>query len=381
MNIVGGAVCTVGYGAGKVGEKVAGKKAIDSVAFKAGFTSWMWTNGIFPSSKYEPLGVSEAAIKDLYGMETTPKANDTSLTPIIVSNHVSYLDGVVLGSLFGAPKIVAKAGARDVPVLGNLMEEMEVVFVQRDASDSRHATLDAIKNHCSAWKPGQRPLLIFAEGTTTSGECLAPFKRGAFIAGAPVRPVLLVYTGQGDVSIPNYKDTGNGVEKISDQEWAAQFMGHFVHSLHVRILAPYVPNEAEKADADLYTKNVEAYMASHLRRVREEVFNTSWQAAAGRTDGGMGYKFGDVARIAVRRTRGSLGSLANWSSGVAHNVTSRIRNPTSEGCLGRGKLQEDDAAASAGASSASLGAAASAGSNSASLPVGSSASQSNVSTK
>ena len=45
LNIVGGTIATVGYGTGKIGEVVGRKKAVDSVAFKAGFTSWMWSNG------------------------------------------------------------------------------------------------------------------------------------------------------------------------------------------------------------------------------------------------------------------------------------------------------------------------------------------------
>ena len=32
-----------------------------------------------------------------------------------------------------------------------------------------------------------------AQGTTTNGKCLLPFKTGAFLAGAPVRPVVLEY--------------------------------------------------------------------------------------------------------------------------------------------------------------------------------------------
>ncbi len=31
------------------------------------------------------------------------------------------------------------------------------------------------------------------QGTTTNGKCLLPFKTGAFLAGAPVQPVILKY--------------------------------------------------------------------------------------------------------------------------------------------------------------------------------------------
>merc|ERR1712226_1434129 len=109
---------------------------------------------------------------------------------------------------------------------------MDTVFVDRSDGDSRHATMEAIKTHCSEWCLGQRPMLIFPEGTTTNGEGILEFKKGAFVAGVPVRPVLLVYTGQWDPASTTYKATSKGLKKISDTEWATQFLGHLVHSVH-----------------------------------------------------------------------------------------------------------------------------------------------------
>ena len=40
---------------------------------------------------------------------------------------------------------------------------------------------------------GQRPMLLFPEGTTTNGMFLLPFKSGAFLAGCPLQPVILQY--------------------------------------------------------------------------------------------------------------------------------------------------------------------------------------------
>jgi len=313
LNVVGGAVCGLGYGLGKVGEVVGGTKSVDSKVFQAGFMSWMYANGILPSVQYEPLEVFDAsgggngspyvlcrAMADASSNPNGPLDEDMSLTSLIVSNHVSYLDGVVLAALFGAPKILAKAGSRNVPVLGHLMKEMDVVFVERNLSESRHATLDAIKAHCSAWTPGERSLLVFPEGTTTNGESLAPFKKGAFVSGLSVRPVILVYTGQFDPANPTFKETEHGLEEISDAEWCAKFMGSLVHSMHVRVLAPYVPTQDEALDPELYASNMQRFMAKELVRIRSEVHQDSWKAAAGRTHGGMSYKFGDLTRMTIR---------------------------------------------------------------------------------
>lgn len=303
-NLVGGGLAGGGYAVGKACEVLGMGKTVDNAAFKAGFTAWMWSNGIFPTVKHEPLGESGAALAELYGRGEA-LAQDLTQTPIIVSNHTSYLDGLILANVLHCPRIVAMASSRKVPVVGKIMEDMDTVFVDRSSSSSRSATKDAISAHCAAWEPGDRPLLIFPEGTTTNGECCKEFKQGAFSAGAPVRPVVLVYTGRWDPASTTYRATarGDGLAEISDREWAAQFLGHFVHSLHVRVLAPYVPSAAERADPELYALNCQAHMAEAVRRVRAEVEAASWKASAGRTEGGAGYEFGDLTRSTTRAAR------------------------------------------------------------------------------
>lgn len=54
-------------------------------------------------------------------------------------------------------------------------------------------------------------------------------------------------------------------------------------------------------DPDFYALSMHALMTSELARVRKELHENSWQAAAGLIDGGMGYKFGDVTRMTVKR--------------------------------------------------------------------------------
>ncbi len=68
-------------------------------------------------------------------------------------------------------------GAR--PML--LFPEVSVAFASRMASFVQEALFD--------WKTA----IHFLQGTTTNGEYLLPFKSGAFLAGAPVQPVLIRY--------------------------------------------------------------------------------------------------------------------------------------------------------------------------------------------
>lgn len=300
--VVGSTLATAGYGVGKLGEAVGAGKAVDSTAFRAGFTSWMWSNGIFPTVKHEPLPSSlTAQLQKEYSFSRTPRKGDMGITPLIVSNHISYLDGLVLAACFGAPKVVAMSGSRKVPVFGKLMEEIDVVFVDRSAHDSRKATLNAIQDHCNQWEPGKRPLLIFPEGTTTNGEGLVEFKKGSFIPGKPVRPVLIVYTGSFDPASTTYKQTAKGVQETSDKEWAKQFMGHFIHSMRVHVYPPYIPTQEERESPELYAKNCRAYMESELKTLRTTLIERSWKVSSGRKGGGLGYQFGDVTRSAARK--------------------------------------------------------------------------------
>merc|ERR1719293_349001 len=131
---------------------------------------------------------------DLYGAGPA-NAEDVRQAPLLVSNHTSYLDGLVLAACLGFPRVVAMSGSRKVPIVGHLMEEMGCVFVDRSSSDSRKATLEAITQHCAAWSPGDRPMMLFPEGTTSNGVDILEFKKGAFVPGAPVRPVVICYTG------------------------------------------------------------------------------------------------------------------------------------------------------------------------------------------
>jgi len=302
MNLVGGTAAAGGYAVGKAGEMIGCRKAIDNPAFHAGLTSWLWANGIVPDVKYEALGGAAAKVAEYYNVPAPRSAKNMSITPVLVSNHVCYLDGAILASICRAPRVVAMSGSRKAPVVGKLMEEMDVIFVDRNRQDSREATLAAIGEHNVRWKPGDRPLLIFPEGGTTNGEGLKDFKKGAFAAGMPVRPMLLVYTSKWDPASTSWTRTQDGdLVEQSSTEWAKQFFGHFVHSIHVRVLAPYFPNSEEKADPGLYAKNVQEYMASNLERVHEELHKRSWKAAAGRSDGALNYQFGDVVRTIGRK--------------------------------------------------------------------------------
>ena len=133
----------------------------------------------------------------ILGFHVRPVGEPTALRPaLFASNHVSYTDISVLGSLI-VGSFVAKAEVARWPLFGWLAKLQRTVFVdrrvrstafQRDALTARLAAGDA--------------LILFPEGTSGDGNRVLPFKSALFSAAeqspqtAPiaVQPVSIAYT-------------------------------------------------------------------------------------------------------------------------------------------------------------------------------------------
>lgn len=113
---------------------------------------------------------------------------------LIASNHVSWLDIVVLSSV--APvSFIAKSDVARWPFFGSLARLQRTVFVDRDR---RHATGGSRDEMRERLKAGDA-LVLFPEGTSGDGRSVLPFKSAFFGAaespGVLVQPVTLAYRG------------------------------------------------------------------------------------------------------------------------------------------------------------------------------------------
>ncbi len=98
---------------------------------------------------------------------------------LLASNHLSYLDIVVLWTLVDGD-FVAKSEVRGWPVIGRLAASADTLFVDR----SRRADLPRVVDGLSERLSGGRSVLVFPEGTSTAGDSILPFKPGMFeVAG------------------------------------------------------------------------------------------------------------------------------------------------------------------------------------------------------
>lgn len=94
---------------------------------------------------------------------------------LLVSNHQSWADIVALGSVMRL-SFIAKAEVKGWPVFGFLARLQRTVFVAREARTSTGVQAGAIAARLSAGEA----MVLFAEGTTSDGNAVLPFKTALF---------------------------------------------------------------------------------------------------------------------------------------------------------------------------------------------------------
>jgi 1-acyl-sn-glycerol-3-phosphate acyltransferase len=127
------------------------------------------------------------------GMRISSSGLDQMPLPcIVVANHESYLDGVLLAAtlppVFG---FVIKREMQRVPVAGWLLTRIGAHFVARNnGSGSKSDALRVLRSASSG-----QPLAFFPEGTFRREPGMLPFHNGAFVAaqraGLPLVPLVI----------------------------------------------------------------------------------------------------------------------------------------------------------------------------------------------
>jgi 1-acyl-sn-glycerol-3-phosphate acyltransferase len=113
-------------------------------------------------------------------------------TGLVVSNHVSWLDILVIQSVLPGA-FVAKAEVRRWPVIGSLAQSCATIFVERASSRSARAMVDA---SVAAFDQGYC-VIGFPEGTSSDGTDLGVFHANIFESaircGSALQPLTLRY--------------------------------------------------------------------------------------------------------------------------------------------------------------------------------------------
>lgn len=129
----------------------------------------------------------------IIGLRITQQGSFTeSPSALVVANHSSWLDIVVINSLQPAA-FIAKAEIARWPVVGLLVARSGTLFIERGKRHAVHAVLKATIERLKQ----SSYVVVFPEGTTNNGHQLLPFHgnlvEAAIRAGVPVQPLAISY--------------------------------------------------------------------------------------------------------------------------------------------------------------------------------------------
>jgi lyso-ornithine lipid O-acyltransferase len=138
----------------------------------------------------------------LFGLHVEMKGIISDQRPLLlVSNHVSWSDILVLGSL-AELSFIAKNEVEDWPLFGRLAKLQRTVFIDRK---TKRKAGEQSREIADRLKAGDI-LVLFAEGTTSDGNRILPFKSSLFGAAKMaldadqadakvfIQPVSIAYT-------------------------------------------------------------------------------------------------------------------------------------------------------------------------------------------
>eukprot|EP00585_Thalassiosira_rotula_P005602 CAMPEP_0196149054 /NCGR_PEP_ID=MMETSP0910-20130528/29031_1 /TAXON_ID=49265 /ORGANISM="Thalassiosira rotula, Strain GSO102" /LENGTH=405 /DNA_ID=CAMNT_0041411907 /DNA_START=116 /DNA_END=1333 /DNA_ORIENTATION=- len=226
---------------------------------------------------------------------------------VVVVNHIGFAELMYLCYSDGCC-FVSKDTNRALPFIGKISEVLQSIYVDRgegeggrsihggqqqgEASSSSSTTMQNSRSHTSDVSsasggggsnaktttekilerahspPGTwPPLAICPEGTTHTGHVMIRFATGAFRAGLPIQPVIVSSPFSSRFGYDPSFSCANIVMHI------ICLMTQPMNHLHVKHLAVYVPNDAEKKDPTLYANNVRRKMAQELG---VECYDLTW---------------------------------------------------------------------------------------------------------
>lgn len=130
----------------------------------------------------------------IFGLQVTTigLANLPESSCVVVANHTSYLDGIVLkAALPPRFSFVVKREAASMPVVGVVLRRIGSEFVERHSEGGRHRDARRVMRRAEAG----HSLVFFPEGTFDEQVGLKRFHIGAFVAATrgdmPVVPTVI----------------------------------------------------------------------------------------------------------------------------------------------------------------------------------------------
>jgi lyso-ornithine lipid O-acyltransferase len=195
----------------------------------------------------------------LHGVRLRVEGRIPSAASVLVANHISYFDPLVIASLVRCAP-VAKREVSGWPLVGELSRRLGVLWVDRACPVSGARVIrEAVSTLAE-----DVSVLVFPEGTTTYGSSVLPFKRGIFgaarLAGVPIVPIAISYEGE-------------------EAAWVGDdaFLPHYARSIarpctrvRVRFMEPLTADVAAEKLAEMARVRIETSLPNGYPRVHDE---------------------------------------------------------------------------------------------------------------
>jgi lysophosphatidylcholine acyltransferase/lyso-PAF acetyltransferase len=152
------------------------------ISFWAKF--FILVNGVTVNKKHLPY---EEVYKKYLGSDYDLKNQDNF--SLIICNHIGFFEVVVNMIKYSAGFIAAEQ-VKNYWFIGNIAKAMNCLFLTREKSSDRQEIFRRLEERQKNFyeKKLLSPLVLFPEGTTTSGRHILKFKKGAFYALLPIKP-------------------------------------------------------------------------------------------------------------------------------------------------------------------------------------------------
>lgn len=193
---------------------------------------------------------------------------------LLVCNHLSYLDILVIGGFAGS-RFVSKQEVAGWPVVGFLARVGRVLFVDR----GRRKDLLRVGQQIAGTLQAGVSVALFPEGTSSRGEAVLPFHPGllqaAAEAGVACRALALRYETPDDCRPPACTICWWGDMSFPPHVWNLMKIARIDATLH------FAPEAVRDEDRKRLARVLHAQVAQAFRPVRQAAAAFGAPAAAG----------------------------------------------------------------------------------------------------
>lgn len=225
-----------------------------------------------PAEQHRLVQWWAAKLLRLIGIELRVRGRPQAGASLLVLNHVSWLDIMVVHAALPQARFVSKADVKAWPLAGRLADAAGTLYLERerkrDALRVVHLMADALRAGGS--------VAIFPEGTTSTGHGLLPFHanllQAAIATATPVQPAALRFADSMHAVSPALEFVGDTT--LAQSVWRSACGDGVVAHLH--LLPPQASAHAQRREL---AGRLRTDIASALDRIE-------WpEPAAGRPSG------------------------------------------------------------------------------------------------